>query len=132
MSHWRDGGIGNMSGSDDRPIEEWTLLEKLAEIATTPIGRPMPKCIGMPPAVEWATPLKTIAQAAFDEIVRLRDLKVEGLELRAKVAEDMLSTTRAHLGETQAECESLKFKLDLAERDIGRLLAEKSQNGGAA
>jgi hypothetical protein len=29
MAHWRDGGIGNMPGSDDRPIEEWTLLERL-------------------------------------------------------------------------------------------------------
>ena len=33
MAHWRDGGIGNMAGSDDRPIAEWTLLEKLRAIA---------------------------------------------------------------------------------------------------
>lgn len=133
MSHWRDGGIGNMPGSDDRPIEEWTLLEKLAEIKGTLQGWMLPRCLGIAgPNVDWGTPLSKIAGDAFDEIVRLRDLKVEGLELRAKVAEDMLSTTRASLGETQAECESLKFKLELAERDIGRLLAEKAQNGGAA
>ena len=33
MAHWRDGGIGNMAGSDDRPAEEFTLLEKLAVLA---------------------------------------------------------------------------------------------------
>jgi hypothetical protein len=29
MAHWRDGGIGNMAGSYDDPVSEWTLLEKL-------------------------------------------------------------------------------------------------------
>lgn len=73
MGHWRDFGIGNMPGSDDRPIEEWTLLEKLAEIATTPLGADMPLCLE-PDATgwNWATPLKQVAQDAFDEIVRLR------------------------------------------------------------
>lgn len=63
MAHWRDGGIGNVPGSDDRPIEEWTLLEKLAAAAA-----------GLPddpdPSVQMA---RAMAQAAFDEIVRLRD-----------------------------------------------------------
>lgn len=70
MAHWRDGGIGNMAGSDDRPIEEWTLLEKLNELATAPLDGPMPKCMGIP--TNWATPIKAIAKAAFDEIQRLR------------------------------------------------------------
>lgn len=30
MGHWRDGGIGNMAGSDDREAEEFTLLEQMA------------------------------------------------------------------------------------------------------
>lgn len=33
MGHWRDGGIGNMAGSDDRPFDEWTLLEKLSALS---------------------------------------------------------------------------------------------------
>lgn len=33
MGHWRDGGIGNMAGSDDRPVSEWTLLERLNNLA---------------------------------------------------------------------------------------------------
>lgn len=33
MAHWRDGGIGNMAGSDDREAEEFTLLERLTVIA---------------------------------------------------------------------------------------------------
>ena len=33
MGHWRDGGIGNMAGSDDRNASEFTLLEKLAVLA---------------------------------------------------------------------------------------------------
>jgi hypothetical protein len=56
MGHWRDGGIGNMAGSDDRPIEEWTLLEKLAAIA------------GVRGATLWADELPGIAQEAFDFI----------------------------------------------------------------
>lgn len=32
MAHWRDHGIGNMAGSDDRPVEEWTLLECLRNL----------------------------------------------------------------------------------------------------
>lgn len=72
MAHWRDGGIGTVPGSDDRPIEEWTLLEKLAEIASTQLGAAMPLCLGRETSWDWATPLKIIAQAAFDEIVRLR------------------------------------------------------------
>lgn len=70
MGHWRDGGIGNMAGSDDRPIEEWTLLEKLAELATTPTVAPAPRCLGDPASI--APFLKEIAQAAFAEIQRLR------------------------------------------------------------
>lgn len=34
MAHWRDGGIGNMAGSDDRPIEEWTVMERLSRSIT--------------------------------------------------------------------------------------------------
>lgn len=33
MAHWRDGGIGNMAGSDDRDASEFTLLERLAVLA---------------------------------------------------------------------------------------------------
>jgi hypothetical protein len=54
----------------ERPIEEWTLLEKLAEIATAPFGGPMPRCLLNPS--DWARPMRKIAQEAFDEIVRLR------------------------------------------------------------
>lgn len=92
MAHWRDGGIGNMAGSDDRPIEEWTLLEKLASIATAEIGGPMPACLRHPTTApdlvttdpvsgvsvglgtnDWGTPLSAIVQDAFDEIQRLRE-----------------------------------------------------------
>jgi hypothetical protein len=72
MAHWRDGGIGNMAGSDDRPIKEWTLLEKLAEIAGTKPGSSMPQCLGGPNVINWAEPMNMIAQEAFDEIQRLR------------------------------------------------------------
>jgi hypothetical protein len=77
MAHWRDGGIGNMAGSDDRPIEEWTLLEKLAEIADAVKGGPIPRCMLGEAHDDWATPLKAIAQEAFDEIERLRTLEKE-------------------------------------------------------
>lgn len=30
MAHWRDGGIGNLPGSDDRPVRQFTVLEKMA------------------------------------------------------------------------------------------------------
>lgn len=71
MAHWRDGGIGNMAGSDDRPIEEWTLLEKLADVASAPVGSlNQPYVMRLPG--DWATPLKQLAQEAFDEIQRLR------------------------------------------------------------
>lgn len=80
MAHWRDGGIGNMAGSDDRPIEEWTLLEKLAEISTTSVGAPIPRSLGGNGKYglnDWGTPLSKIAQEAFDEIVRLRGVDVK-------------------------------------------------------
>lgn len=57
MGHWRDGGIGTMVGSDDRPFEEWTLLERLAAAADG-------KVCGLS--------ADKLAQAAFDEIQRLR------------------------------------------------------------
>lgn len=59
MAHWRDGGIGNMAGSDDRPIEEWTLLERLAA------------------GHIYAEGDTTIAQLAFDEIQRLREAPID-------------------------------------------------------
>lgn len=70
MAHWRDGGIGNMLGSDDRPIKEWTLLEKLNELASTPMGAPIPRCLGG--STNIALPMSKIASEAFDEIQRLR------------------------------------------------------------
>lgn len=57
MVHWRDGGIGNMAGSDDRPFDEWTLLERLAAAAD---GR------------VYGMSADKLAQAAFDEIERLQ------------------------------------------------------------
>lgn len=64
MAHWRDGGIGNMPGSDDRPIEEWTLLEKLAFIASVPIPE------DADPETKMA---RRMVSDAFDEIQRLRE-----------------------------------------------------------
>lgn len=62
MAHWRDGGIGNMMGSDDRPFEEWTLLERLSWLTE-----------------ETRSPQITeIAQQAFDEISRKRENSTNG------------------------------------------------------
>lgn len=58
MAHWRDGGIGNVAGSDDRPVKEWTLLERLASAASGKVS---------------GLSNDNLAQAAFDEIVRLRE-----------------------------------------------------------
>jgi hypothetical protein len=63
MAHWRDGGIGNMAGSDDRPIEEWTLLEKLVFLT------------GTTRAPQVTFDIKKVAQEAFDEIYRVRQLE---------------------------------------------------------
>lgn len=71
MAHWRDGGIGNMAGSDDRPIEEFTLLEKLAVLADMRSGMTMPAFLAGPNG--WGEPLAALMQEAFDEIVRLRE-----------------------------------------------------------
>jgi hypothetical protein len=70
MAHWRDGGIGNMPGRDDRPVEEFTLMEKLRSLADATVGGPIPKVVDRPN--DWATALKEIANEAFDEIERLR------------------------------------------------------------
>jgi len=58
MAHWRDGGIGNMAGHDERPFEEWTLLEKLAAIADVRKG-------GMK---IFVNELPDVAQEAFEFI----------------------------------------------------------------
>lgn len=91
MGHWRDGGIGNMAGSDDRPIEEWTLLEKLADVATAPVGAVDRPYVMRAPG-DWATPLKALAQAAFDEIQRLRgvDTKLRLTERHYRDALDQM------------------------------------------
>jgi hypothetical protein len=58
MGHWRDGGIGNLPGIDERPFEEWTLLEKLHAIADVRKG-----------LLKMFEPdLPDIAQEAFDFI----------------------------------------------------------------
>lgn len=107
MPHWRDGGIGNMPGSDDRPIEEWTLLEKLNELATAPLGGPMPKTMGTPTFNNWATPLKKIAQEAFDEIVRLR-----GVDVKLRLTESHYRDALNLLGETRDEVVRLQAQID--------------------
>jgi hypothetical protein len=71
MAHWRDGGIGNMAGSDDRPIEEWTLLEKLAALAADDSAGVHP-CMQHP--YGWGVALAAIAKEAFDEIQGLNAL----------------------------------------------------------
>lgn len=73
MAHWRDHGIGNMAGSDDRPFGEWTLLEQLASAAEG-------KVYGMSP--------DDLAQAAFDEIQRLRAIIDRDIETLTIIAGD--------------------------------------------
>lgn len=61
MAHWRDGGIGNMAGSDDRPLSEWTLLEKLNNLdafihkcgETMTTERVIDLAEGMPDLAAW-------------------------------------------------------------------------------
>lgn len=60
MAHWRDGGIGNMAGSDDREAEEFTLLEQLAVIA----GHSK---------TDAQFDVAGVADAAFEEIRKFRD-----------------------------------------------------------
>ena len=60
MGHWRDGGIGNMAGSDDRLAEEFTLLERLAVIAGNS-------------KTDEQFNVADVADDAFEEIERLRE-----------------------------------------------------------
>ena len=56
------------------------IVEKLMELATTPVGAPMPKCLRGPNNPDgrdlhddWATPLSQICREAAEEIQRLRN-----------------------------------------------------------
>ena len=76
MGHWRDGGIGNVPGSDDRPIEEWTLLERLASIGGGGFRHELdPNSVA------------DLAQECFNEIVRLRT-EIEQIHAEAEIAGD--------------------------------------------
>lgn len=112
MAHWRDGGIGNMPGSDGRPIEEWTLLEKLNEIASsTPSGSPMPRCLGGAGVIDWAAPLGKIASEAFNEIQRLH-----GVETNLRDALILLGETRDEVTRLAGEVRQLADDLESERR----------------
>lgn len=97
MGHWRDGGIGNMAGSDDRDASEFTLLEKLAVLA----GHSKTDAAFDVAAVADEAFNAIQGMAAVQQVFSAKLLQLDEITTMGRDAEHLLVDTLINLAEEQ-------------------------------